>query len=72
MTNRPNWSEKTCLDSYEKRFTVSNNIATMLQRCVVLKIVVANCLVQHHLKDHVTRDQIQRRFPAQNSVAMLK
>ena len=45
MTNRPNWSENTCLDSYEKRFTVSNNDAKMLQRCVVLKIIVANCVV---------------------------
>ena len=30
--------------------TIQNNVATMLQRCVALELVVANRLVQHHLK----------------------
>ena len=29
--------------------TIRTNVATMLQRCVSLKIVVANCLVYYHL-----------------------
>ena len=30
--------------------TIRNNVTTMLQRCVALKVVVANRLVQHHIK----------------------
>ena len=37
--------------------TIRNNVATMLQRCVALKVVVANRLVQHHLKRRRQRER---------------
>ena len=51
--------EQCCNHSKQCRNNVviiRNNVATMLQRCVALKIVVANRLVYHHLKStgHLT------------------
>ena len=50
----------------------SYNIVPTLQRCVALKIVIANCTVWHHLKGDITRNDSQRRFLTQQSVAMLE
>ena len=44
----------TALQCSNNVVTTRNNAATMLQRCVALKIVVANRLMQHHLN---TRSQ---------------
>ena len=38
----------TTLQYWNNVATIRNNVATMMQRCFVLKIVVANRLVQHH------------------------
>ena len=43
----PRLTNKKCLGMLLA--TIRNNVATMLQRCVALKIVVANRLLQHHL-----------------------
>ena len=40
---------KTALQCSNSVATIRNNATTMLQRCVALKIVVANLLVYHHL-----------------------
>ena len=40
------------LQCWNSVVTIPNNVATMLQRSVALKIVVANRLVKHHLKQH--------------------
>ena len=61
-------------------FSNSYNIVPTLQRWVALKIVLANRPVYHHLyllilrliKGDGTRDDSQRRFLAQYSVAMLE
>ena len=39
----------TALQCWNNVVTFRTNVATMLQRCVSLKIVVANCLAQYHL-----------------------
>ena len=39
----------TALHCWNNVVTIRNNVATILQRCVALKIVVANRLVEHHL-----------------------
>ena len=39
----------TGLQCWNNVVTILNNFATMLQRCVALKIVVANRLVLNHL-----------------------
>ena len=43
------FQQKTAMQCWNNIVTIWNNVATMLQRCVVLKIIVANRLVQHHL-----------------------
>ena len=60
----------TALQCWNNVGTIRNNVAIMLQRCVALKIVVANRPVQHHLKNNlslssllkgdVTRDDFKR------------
>ena len=45
-------AQHTALQCWNNVVTTRNNVATMLQRCVALKIVVANCLVQHYLKTY--------------------
>ena len=35
-------------DDSQRRFLAQHSVATLLQRCVTLKIVVANRPVQHH------------------------
>ena len=40
----------TALQYWNNVVTIRNDVATMLQRCVALKIFVANRLVWHHLK----------------------
>ena len=39
------WDLEVMLQCWYNVVTIRNNVATMLQRCVVLKIVVANRLV---------------------------
>ena len=39
----------TALQCWNNVVTIRNNVETMLQHCVTLKIVIANRLVEHHL-----------------------
>ena len=39
------FKRNTTLQCWNNVVTIRNNVATILQRCVALKIVVANCLV---------------------------
>ena len=47
---KDDFQRNTALQCWNNVATIRNNVATMLQRCVVLKIVVTNRLVQHHLQ----------------------
>ena len=49
-TRSDDLQRNTALQYWNNVMTIRNNVATMLQRCVALKIVVANRPVQHHLK----------------------
>ena len=42
---KDDFQRNTALQCQNNVITIRNNVATMLQRCVALKIVVANCLV---------------------------
>ena len=46
------FQRSTALQCWNNVVTIRNNIGTMLQPCVALKIVVANRPVQHHLAPH--------------------
>ena len=45
MIRNNNFERKTALQYWNNVATVRNNAATMMQHCVALKIIVANCLV---------------------------
>ena len=48
------------LQCWNNVVTIPNNVATMLQRSFALKIVVANRLVKHHLKQHRRQRERQK------------
>ena len=53
----------TALQCWNNVVTIRNNVATMLQRCVAIKIFVANCFVWHHLS---TNEFFKRRTSTRN------
>ena len=46
--NYDDFELNTELQCWNNVVTIGNNVATVLQRCVALKIVVENRLVQHY------------------------
>ena len=58
--SQPRFLEQHNTAMLEQCCNHSNNVATMLQRCVALEIVAANRLVKHHLKGLVTNVGINR------------
>ena len=44
------FQRNTALQCWNNVVTICNNVATMLPHCVVLQIIVANHLMQHHLQ----------------------
>ena len=47
--SQPRFLAQHSVAMLEQYCNIRNNVATMLQRCVARKIVVANRLMQHHL-----------------------
>ena len=43
------FKRNTALQYWNDVVTIRNNVVTIWERCVTLKIVVANRLVEHHL-----------------------
>ena len=66
------FKRNAALQCWNNDVTIQNNVATMLQRCVGLKIVVANRFVLHHFKRRFLKNSVWNNLsPGHNSLTEL-